>query len=294
MQVSWTQFDTYMKCPLWHSWSYNKNPSTKPPGSNPNPRTGQFRPWTKDTQHLVRGNSSQWIVDAWANQHWYLEDEKTQLALLESHMYPTIHRAMEEGHTDGIPDITPQEVYAEVFPNLKKVLPLLTFFHKKINPDPLTRQPPRAQYEVTSPGPYDTRLLAVTDLVFFDAEERAVIMEGKSTRKPSAGTHDQLRWQMEIFKGGNKPVQDEHFYLYYSTGQFWSVKFSDPQHPGWVGWRNEQLLELVNGNSIPTPGVFECRICPHSSKCPWKYEAKKRVVPAISITHIGTRTRSLD
>jgi hypothetical protein len=99
---------------------------------------------------------------------------------------------------------------------------------------------------------------------------------------------------MEILRGNNIPLVDEHYYFFYSTGQLWPVRFSDPEHSLWLNKRNIALSNLIKGNSEPTPGPFECRICPHNRKCSWKHIPKKRVEAAIKINHTGSRTRSLD
>lgn len=163
-----------------------------------------------------------------------------------------------------------------------------------VNPDPQTRIAPQTQQEVISAGPFGMDLLAVTDLVYFNEVQEAVIVEGKSTRKPSKATHDQLRWQMEIFKTSNRPIANKNFYLFYSTGQLWDVSFTDQEHAPWLLRRDELLREIHNGKSTPEPGPFECSICPHARKCPWKHTPIKRVEPAIEINFYGRRTSSLD
>jgi hypothetical protein len=285
MRVTWTQFEAFIRCPLWYSWTYQ----TDKLGINP--RTGQETPWTKDTSHLARGNATQSIVDQWALDQWYKKSIKEQLKLVNENLDNAVYHALQQAMLDGIPKTHFLQLRAEIYPNLCNSIPVLNDLLYKL--DPQVKKPPVAQLETFYDVPQG-RLYSRIDLVLYHKSGEAVILEGKATRKPSEYTQNQLRWEIETYRNSQGEIAREHYYLFYTTAKLWPIRFENPIHSNWLDWRNEQLLKLKSGENNPTPGPFQCRICPHSRKCPWKHVPQARVSPVVNIKYTGTRTSSLD
>jgi hypothetical protein len=276
-RISWTQFETFTRCPLWHSWSYPEHGRTYQASGRERPKLRQ----QQDTQYLAKGNATQGIIDRWANEHWYELDEKKQQALLEDKLPFEIEEAIQRAEKDGPVCTSALEMELEIRPDLRRVLPILTEFKNRIHPGKITDDLLRPRSQVTHECSWAEHILyAKLDLVLYTPEGVPTIIEGKSTKKPSKVQPDQLRWQIEIVRQ-KLELPIEHYFLFYSTAQFWPVSHKDDGHTSWIDYRNEVLRKITEGHALPTPSPFNCQICRHSHRCQFKHKPKKRITPAV-------------
>lgn len=265
MIISWTRFEIFERCPLWHSWSFIA-PDIKEPSFS----------FQKDVQHLARGNATQAIVDQWARDAWYQKTNPELMGLLDQNLDQAVEKALSDLRLIGESKASAWEIKMEILPNLQLVLPELNLFYKNLG----SLSSIEVQLEQSYRFSPDLELMAVLDMVVTNSYGQGVILEGKATRKPKNTKEDQLRWQIDIL-GASREISDSHYYVFYATGQFWVVSRASSIHQGWKLHKEVALARLLSGDSDPTPGPFQCAICPHNYKCPHKYLPKKRVAPLV-------------
>jgi hypothetical protein len=139
-------------------------------------------------------------------------------------------------------------------------------------------------------GNSDVTLSARLDMIAYRESDKAVIYEGKSTKKPELRKDDQVRWQTDLIletqdfeqKKISSVLNNEQFYIFYDTNQIREVEthnegnLSD-SHKSWLVEKNETLERLVSSDFKPKPHRNSCYICVHKYRCLDVYKPTKRV-----------------
>jgi len=289
--LSWSAYEIYCRCPQWFSWSHLPpiREITNPP--------------RKDTQHLVRGNATQAIVTEWVKSGiWATPDHDRQVSnFIRSHIRDkVVEEWIEKPTTREKPGATTWELVEQIQENLFDVLPL---FRRHLitqfgDLDGVVLLP---QAEFTAKWPHGPlNLTCIADLLAARPGDKAIIYEGKATRKPKFRTADQVRWQVELYDAVRRQEQDQippppaekHFYVFYETANIRAIhthtlreRESEPsgEQKDWLVIRDTLIQRIVDGDMKATPERFGCYICPHQYSCPDLYKPKRRKIEPATI-----------
>jgi len=304
-KVSWDEFEVYCRCPQWYLWAHL--PPTKKVTNPP----------YKDTQHLVRGNASQAVVTAWANSEiWKNENHNEVLPkFLDDCVRKHVLAAwIDNPTTKESPDATPLEITEQVTMNLRDTLPKLLQhikeeFYGLLDHVRMRPELDCCQHVVVNPR--ENTLIDLTcrlDLLVEGPEsptppgaewvrDKAIIYEGKATRKPKYRTEDQLRWQAAVYpdlQSSNSTLAAEHYYVFYETATLRPVKIYNDTQREWVEIRNTLLQRLLDGDFKATPSSSPCKICRYQRICPDVHQPKKRnITPAMEPPKRGRKLNVL-
>lgn len=290
--LSWDKYETYKNCPQWYSWDgLNFSSSRVMPYKKKPPK--------KDTQYLTRGNAIQDLVGRWIDSSLWLDPRHDFLIkdfLREETAHAVNRNWVQSLSENASPEISALELVFDIQQKLERVFPL---FLKHIISQFKDLRSITIKKEVDIDHPYgDSQLdeilnqpLHLTcrfDVLVVPKDGESVIYEGKSTRKPSLRTDEQLRWQAQSLiedsknrKTGIKP-SNTHYYLFYETAEFRPVQIFDTEghiaeeHFLWLNQRHQIIQNLVRGEFKATPNRLVCQICKHKYHCPDVYVAKKR------------------
>jgi hypothetical protein len=271
----WDAYELYARCPLQYSWD-RVTPKDKPSTNK------------RDTQHLVRGNATQSIIEAiYTNPAFWSDPDPLQYAhhCLQREIIDTIHRETLALQNVGYPRCDTLKIANEVTEAIKKTIPTLYYHIRNLTGG----VPPKVESQVEhwAQGPHNFTLRCRNDLLVYDQQERRFLYEGKATRYPTRTTDDQVRWQAQIlydsYRQNNDPCTvppaDEHYYIFYATGQVKTIQIShnrqlNPTQLRWIHKRDEILHQLTRGDWTPQQGSnglpgTPCRDSTQSHVSPW-------------------------
>jgi hypothetical protein len=286
-RISWDHYETYRRCPQWFSWAF----------LTPKQVSNAF----KDSQHLIRGNATQLVVDRWASEKMWLSEDPHALKRFMDHQ---VHKAVIESWVEdqhiGRPRCRPIDLTQEIRENLERDLPLLQA-HMREKSGGLPREV-IAQTEVEYKWQDKVYLFARLDLLVLAQDYRRMIYEGNPTKKPENTKEDQLRWQAEILFNSQILQQDEknhrvslsgppskHYFLFYHTGEIKEITThrieesergfqlnAVEEHWVWMKERDSYLDRMLDADLKATPNRIDCHICNFRPICPDRYKPKKR------------------
>lgn len=288
-RITWDHFEAYRRCPQWFSWAF----------LTPKQVANAF----KDTQHLIRGNATQLVVDKWAKERFWAQDD---FRYLEKFLDSVTHKAVidswvEDQHL-GRPRCRPLDITEEIQENLIKVLPQLrTHIILKAGGVPREVIP---QQEVEYQWEKKVYLYARLDLMVVAQDYRRIIYEGKATRKPENTRDDQVRWQAEILLQNSilkpedenhritfsAPPSNTHYFIFYHTNEIKELRTHrmrnvegilqfdhEEEQYAWVQDRDRYLRRMLDVDLKATPSRQDCHICNFRPICPDRYQPKKRI-----------------
>jgi hypothetical protein len=256
---------------MFNSYSETKSPSTYFKGN-------------KDTSYLIRGSAIQSVFDKWVSESLYLKSMRDQLSWVDYNYGDLVDREHSKNILIGDPKIPLDLIKLEVHKAIIKTLPNLQKFLDSLN----YSQPPKSQEEVICRSIADTVLTARADFIFVNSVGESIALEGKSTHSPSKIDESQLLWTTEILADNQTHVAQEHYYLFYQTGEF---RVMD-REPGKINKfrteRDRNILGILSNNQKATPSSYVCGICPYL-RCPWRHILKQRVERIVQPKSSGVR-----
>ena len=274
-RISWDHYEKYVRCPQLFSWEFLVNKI---------PQAGY-----KDTQHIIRGNASQLLVDKWISEDLWRSTttESQDVQFIDNNTHRCVIESWMRDSNKGTAKIQPLSITAEITPNLYKIFPTLrkSFYSHSSKPIIV-----KTQVNISSKKEdLGFELHSRSDILVYLEDGSIVIYEGKATRKPKYTKDDQVRWQAQILREsldyGLYPALN-HYFFFFHTNELKQVECFIKNHDDstdysidhweWLKYRDFILQRIKEGDYKATPSRLDCQICDYRPVCPDRYRPKSK------------------
>jgi len=283
MNVSWDKYFRYTECPQAYSWDYVSVQKSSRAGS-------------EDTQYLVKGNATQYLVGCFL----LMKDipwERSQQCIseyikdyLDTYTRLAVQRHWNDDYARGTPNTSLQEMVNQIVEKLTHTLPLLVIHIYNVcggaPPARVLAETDIASLIIITDRTRDLEfvLQARTDVQIITPSNKLFIYEGKNTKYVKKANSHQVWWQAAILQGDSRiPLATHHFFVFYQTGEIRDIPISGDSGQPYLDWcrveRRDNLLGIHNGNTKATPESTICRLCSHRYRCPDVYKSKAAIEP---------------